>query len=360
MEWTGRVFEHDAPISRPMSSCSNYATSGRGECNSGTSRGRHSRRSEQREVWLAVPWKWEQRRLFASFHTRNRNADDKNGKHKKRQTSCAFVSFFYCFCSLFFCLSKHVLFFCFSFFDTSQGFVGGGGGTVSQTGFQFGRGATPSQFRSYFGVSVRSQYSSALVSSVSSSLLLDGFGGCLAQTTDTARRDCTPSQFHTHMHMHIRVHLHTRIQVQVQWHLHFHICFIRFLFVFFVFFRSVYTSTFHLRFRAHFLLHFYGNVMCLTPSYLHVCNTCFAVFNIRPHHVYMFALFLHVACFYYYSARNKFERFRGFLELISRFEFEFCHCVNYFLKDSNFWCVHVNVPWPVCTHATPFRMLWLP
>ena len=62
----------------------------------------------------------------------------------------------------------------------------------------------------------------------------------------------------------------------------------------------------------------------------------------------------------YYSARNKFERFRGFLELISRFEFEFCRCVNYFLKDSNFWCVHVNVPWPVCAHAIPFRMLWLP
>ena len=32
----------------------------------------------------------------------------------------------------------------------------------------------------------------------------------------------------------------------------------------------------------------------------------------------------------YYSARNKFERFRVFLELISRFEFEFCRCVNYF------------------------------
>ena len=63
---------------------------------------------------------------------------------------------------------------------------------------------------------------------------------------------------------------------------------------------------------------------------------------------------------HYYSARNKFERFRGFLGLISRFEFEFCRCVNYFfLKDSIFWCVHVNVPWPVCAHAIPFRMLWL-
>ena len=51
--------------------------------------------------------------------------------------------------------------------------------------------------------------------------------------------------------------------------------------------------------------------------------------------------------------------FGVFLELISRFEFEFCRCVI-FLKDSNFWCVHVNVPWPVCAHAIPFRMLWLP
>ena len=32
----------------------------------------------------------------------------------------------------------------------------------------------------------------------------------------------------------------------------------------------------------------------------------------------------------------------------------------YFLNDSNFWCVHVNVPWPLCAHAIPFRMLWLP
>ena len=28
----------------------------------------------------------------------------------------------------------------------------------------------------------------------------------------------------------------------------------------------------------------------------------------------------------YYSVQNHFERFRGFLELISRFEFEFCRC----------------------------------
>ena len=32
----------------------------------------------------------------------------------------------------------------------------------------------------------------------------------------------------------------------------------------------------------------------------------------------------------YYARRNKFERFRGFLELISRFEFEFCRRENYF------------------------------
>ena len=38
-------------------------------------------------------------------------------------------------------------------------------------------------------------------------------------------------------------------------------------------------------------------------------------------------LFEHPA---YYSTGNKFERFRGFLELISRFEFEFRRRGNYF------------------------------
>ena len=32
----------------------------------------------------------------------------------------------------------------------------------------------------------------------------------------------------------------------------------------------------------------------------------------------------------YHAARNLFERFRGFWELISRFEFEFCRCGNIF------------------------------
>ena len=32
----------------------------------------------------------------------------------------------------------------------------------------------------------------------------------------------------------------------------------------------------------------------------------------------------------YYSTGNQFERFREFLELISRFEFEFCRRENYF------------------------------
>ena len=31
----------------------------------------------------------------------------------------------------------------------------------------------------------------------------------------------------------------------------------------------------------------------------------------------------------YHVAENKFERFRGVLELISRFEFVFCRCENY-------------------------------
>ena len=38
----------------------------------------------------------------------------------------------------------------------------------------------------------------------------------------------------------------------------------------------------------------------------------------------------------YHAARNPFERFRGFLELISRFEFEFCRCANYFFEGSEF------------------------
>ena len=63
----------------------------------------------------------------------------------------------------------------------------------------------------------------------------------------------------------------------------------------------------------------------------------------------------------YHSTGNQFERFWGFLELIRRFEFEYRRFENHFLlKDSNFWCVHVNVPWPVCAHAIPIRMLWLP
>ena len=62
--------------------------------------------------------------------------------------------------------------------------------------------------------------------------------------------------------------------------------------------------------------------------------------------------------------------FGVFLELITRFEFDFLRREFFFLNDSNFWCVqssithnvavHVLVPWPVCAHAIPFRMLWLP
>ena len=38
----------------------------------------------------------------------------------------------------------------------------------------------------------------------------------------------------------------------------------------------------------------------------------------------------------YHAARNKFERFRGFWELISRFEFEFCRCGNFFFERFEF------------------------
>ena len=51
----------------------------------------------------------------------------------------------------------------------------------------------------------------------------------------------------------------------------------------------------------------------------------------------------------YYAARNKFERFRGFLELISRFEFEFCRCVNYFFEGFDFFGVfkvQSHTMWP--------------
>ena len=63
----------------------------------------------------------------------------------------------------------------------------------------------------------------------------------------------------------------------------------------------------------------------------------------------------HEVAIVYHSPGKKFERFRGFLELIRRFEFGFCRRENYsFLNDSNFWCV-VNVPWLVCAHTIPFE-----
>ena len=69
----------------------------------------------------------------------------------------------------------------------------------------------------------------------------------------------------------------------------------------------------------------------------------------------------------YHSGPNLFERFRGLLELVGRFEFDFRRC-GIFFNDSNFWCVqssithnvavHVPVLCPVCAHTIPFRMLW--
>ena len=68
-------------------------------------------------------------------------------------------------------------------------------------------------------------------------------------------------------------------------------------------------------------------------------------------------------------SRKPIRTISGFLESISRFEFEFSSSRKlHFLNDSNFWCVqssttsnvavHVPVLWPVCAHAIPFRMLW--
>ena len=62
--------------------------------------------------------------------------------------------------------------------------------------------------------------------------------------------------------------------------------------------------------------------------------------------------------------------FGCFLELISRFEFDFLRRENFFLNDSIFLCVqssithtvavHVPVLWPVCAHRIPIRMLLCP
>ena len=41
----------------------------------------------------------------------------------------------------------------------------------------------------------------------------------------------------------------------------------------------------------------------------------------------------------YHAGPNKFERFRGFLELISRSEFDFLRRENFFLNDSIFFGV---------------------
>ena len=55
----------------------------------------------------------------------------------------------------------------------------------------------------------------------------------------------------------------------------------------------------------------------------------------------------------YHAARNKFERYRGFLELISRFEFEFRRREIKFLNDSNFWCVQSSITHHVAVHVRP-------
>ena len=73
----------------------------------------------------------------------------------------------------------------------------------------------------------------------------------------------------------------------------------------------------------------------------------------------------------YHARRNKFERFRGLSELISRFEFVFFVAKNIFFERFEFLvcskfnhthhvAVHVPVLWPVFDHAIPVRMLWRP
>ena len=67
--------------------------------------------------------------------------------------------------------------------------------------------------------------------------------------------------------------------------------------------------------------------------------------------------------------RKRFERFRVFLKLISRFKFEFRRCGFFFWRirifgvlkvQSHNVAVHVLVLWPVCDHAIPVRMLLCP
>ena len=71
----------------------------------------------------------------------------------------------------------------------------------------------------------------------------------------------------------------------------------------------------------------------------------------------------------YHARRNQFERFRWFLELISRFEFEFRRRGIFFEGFEFLVCskfnhthvaVNVHVLWPVCTHRIPIRMLLRP
>ena len=74
----------------------------------------------------------------------------------------------------------------------------------------------------------------------------------------------------------------------------------------------------------------------------------------------------------YHSARNQFERFRGFFGINKQIRIRISSSRKlYFLKDSNFWCVqssithtmwavNMHVLWPVCAHTIPFRMLWCP
>ena len=54
----------------------------------------------------------------------------------------------------------------------------------------------------------------------------------------------------------------------------------------------------------------------------------------------------------YYAARNQFERFREFLELIGRFELDFRRRgFFFFLNDSNFWCVQSSMTHNVAVHG---------
>ena len=80
-------------------------------------------------------------------------------------------------------------------------------------------------------------------------------------------------------------------------------------------------------------------------SLMSQCSQCFGRFS-QPGRAATASEWSVVSCS---SAENQFERFRWFLELISRFEFEFRRCGNYFFEQFEFFGVfkvQSHTMWP--------------